>query len=112
MNDHQDERIRDEIRFRLRSDDEIESSKILVVVRDGHVTLDGSVETRHHRSRAGDLAQSVQGVSSVKNRVVPKLGPLSELAQRLRGKYALATPSGLRDGERVGAREVIRHLTR
>jgi osmotically-inducible protein OsmY len=88
MIDYRDERIRDEIRFRLRSDDEIEASKILVVVREGHVTLDGSVETRKHRSRAGDLAQSVEGVSSVKNRVVPKLGPLSELARRLRGKYA------------------------
>ncbi len=87
MNAHDDARIRDEIRFRLRNDEEVDPSKILVVVREGHVTLDGSVETRHLRARAGELAESIRGVKSLKNRVVVRVGALSELAQRLRNKY-------------------------
>ncbi len=78
-----DERIREEVRFRFSSDGELDASKILVLVRNGQVTLDGSVETRRMKDRASDVVGAVQGVTSVKNRVVVKLGPLHELARRL-----------------------------
>jgi osmotically-inducible protein OsmY len=83
-----DERIREEVRFRFRSDGELDASKILVLVRNGEVTLDGSVDTRKMRQRAADVVGAVKGVTSVKNRVVVRLGPLSELARRFRDRYS------------------------
>jgi osmotically-inducible protein OsmY len=82
----QDERIQEEVRLRFTSDEELDASKILVVVREGRVTLDGSVDTRGMRHRAGDVVGAVEGVVSVKNRVVVRLGLLGELARRLRGR--------------------------
>lgn len=78
-----DSHIREEVRLRFQSDGELDASKILVLVRNGQVTLDGSVDTRKMRHRAGDVVGSVAGVTSVKNRVVVRLGLLSELGRRL-----------------------------
>jgi osmotically-inducible protein OsmY len=85
-----DGRIREAIRLRLRNDGELDASKILVLVRNGQVTLDGSVDTRQMRRRAGEIAQATSGVASVRNRVVVKLGLLSEVALRFRLKLTSA----------------------
>jgi osmotically-inducible protein OsmY len=83
-----DQRIQEAVRLRLSSDREVDVSKVLVLVRNGQVTLDGSVDTRQMRRRLGNVVKATAGVTSVKNRVVVKLGLLSEVALRLRLKYS------------------------
>lgn len=78
-----DEHLRKEIRARLLSERKLDPSKMLVVVRGGTVTLDGSVETRLERRVAGELVKGVEGVAAVHNRLVVRLGFLGELAKRV-----------------------------
>lgn len=68
-----DERIREDICDRLTDDPEIDASDIEVLVADGEVTLNGSVETRLIRRLAEDVADTVSGVSMVQNNL--RIGP-------------------------------------
>lgn len=62
-----DARTQAAIRDRLAAEPVLDADAIEVRVRRGEVRLSGSVETRSERSRAGSLAEAVDGVSYVQN---------------------------------------------
>ena len=64
-----DERIREEVSDRLMADDTIDASEIEVMVKDGEVTLKGSVDHRWAKRRAEDMAEQVMGVRDVMNQI-------------------------------------------
>jgi hypothetical protein len=64
-----DERIREDINERLTEHPEIDASEIEVQVRAGEVTLTGTVDDRHAKRMAEDLAERVSGVKDVHNNI-------------------------------------------
>jgi osmotically-inducible protein OsmY len=62
-----DERIADDINDRLTQDPAIDASEIEVAVRDGEVTLSGTIFRKEDKRRAEDLADRVSGVTHVQN---------------------------------------------
>jgi osmotically-inducible protein OsmY len=64
-----DQRIQEDICERLTSDPYVDASEIQVEVRNGEVTLEGTVEERHMKRRAEDCVEDVSGVSQVHNRL-------------------------------------------
>lgn len=62
-----DERIREMVCERLEDHHEIDASEIEVTVANGDVTLAGSVDDRHTKRLAEDVAESVPGVKNVAN---------------------------------------------
>jgi hypothetical protein len=64
-----DERIREDISERLMMADSIDSSEVTVSVKEGHVTLEGTVPTRSMKHAIEDLADYTAGVQDVDNRI-------------------------------------------
>lgn len=64
-----DETIQREVDRRVREDDAVDASRIVVCVREGEVILAGSVPHPVQRERAMRLASSVRGVLRVTSRV-------------------------------------------
>lgn len=62
-----DERIRDDVSDCLTDDGWLDASSIEVAVKDGEVTLSGTVHARDDKRRAELLAESVSGVDHVQN---------------------------------------------
>jgi osmotically-inducible protein OsmY len=70
-----DERLKDDIAERLMYRNDIDSSEVSLEVKDGVVTLDGTVPERWMRYAIDDIAESVIGVESVQNNVRVKRTP-------------------------------------
>jgi len=81
-----DERIREDVCDRLSWDDEVDATDISVSVDKGEVTLEGSVETRHMKRLAEDIAEGVTGVTDVHNTVRVKKAMLSEIKEKITGE--------------------------
>ena len=64
-----DERILEEICDRMTDDPFLDASEIEVDVKQGEVTLAGSVVSRDQKRRAEDIAERIGGVSDVTNRL-------------------------------------------
>ncbi len=64
-----DDRIKEDISDRLSDDMHIDASEIEVGVRDGVVSLTGSVESREVKHRAEDLVESISGVCDIENKL-------------------------------------------
>ena len=64
-----DERIREDISERLMLADSIDSSEVSVSVKEGRVTLEGTVPTRSMKHAIEDLADHTAGVQDVDNRI-------------------------------------------
>ena len=64
-----DERIREEVNERLTDHPHIDATEIDVQVKSGEVTLTGTVENRHIKRMAEDLAEGVSGVREVHNQL-------------------------------------------
>jgi osmotically-inducible protein OsmY len=64
-----DSRIHDEVCERLTAHSEIDATDIEVTVRDGEVTLEGTVYDRHEKYLAEDVVDDVLGVRDVHNRL-------------------------------------------
>ena len=64
-----DERIREEINDRLTDHPDIDATEIEVKVQAGEVTLTGTVEDRHAKRLAEDIADGVAGVRDVNNQL-------------------------------------------
>lgn len=62
-----DERIREEICDRMTDDDSLDASEVNIQVKQGEVTLTGTVRARGDKRRAEDLAEGVSGVREVTN---------------------------------------------
>jgi osmotically-inducible protein OsmY len=64
-----DERIEENINDALTDDDQLDASEIEVSVKNGEVTLSGTVAERDSKRRAEELAESISGVNNVENRI-------------------------------------------
>jgi hypothetical protein len=64
-----DDRIRDEVCEALTDDWSVDATEISVEVKDGEVTLSGTVPSREQKRRAGDCAERIGGVHDVFNRL-------------------------------------------
>lgn len=64
-----DERIREEVCERLTMDHDVDATEIEVEVQGGTVVLNGSVNERHAKRIAEDIADSVRGVKDVQNNI-------------------------------------------
>lgn len=62
-----DERIREDVCERLTMDHDVDATDIEVNVREGIVTLEGTVAERRAKRIAEDVAESVRGVRDVQN---------------------------------------------
>lgn len=62
-----DDRIREDVNDRLTDDAHIDASGIQVAVKDGEVTLSGTVENRFAKRHAEDLAERISGARHVQN---------------------------------------------
>lgn len=71
-----DERISEEVHQRLTDDPWVDATHIDVEVKDGEVTLSGTVSDREERRRAERCVEDIWGVSHVQNnlRVQPQTG--------------------------------------
>jgi len=64
-----DERLKEEVSDRLMQNAEIDASNITVQVKDGEVTLEGTVDDRMDKRLAEDLVEDIMGVKDVTNRL-------------------------------------------
>jgi osmotically-inducible protein OsmY len=64
-----DDRIREELSDRLTDDHGVDASEISVQVKQGDVTLTGTVATREQKRRAEDIAERTSGVNEVTNQI-------------------------------------------
>ena len=62
-----DDRIREDVNDNLTDDWGVDARNITVAVKNGEVTLDGTVSTRLQKRRAEDCAEDVSGVKHVQN---------------------------------------------
>jgi hyperosmotically inducible protein len=68
-NQHNDDRIYDEVRRRLANDPDVKGAGFDVAVKDGAVTINGTVHDQKAREKAERLAKKVKGVTSVVNQL-------------------------------------------
>ena len=80
-----DDRIREDVCDRLSDDDIVDASDISVQVKDGEVTLEGSVTDRHMKHRAEDIIEEVSGVRDVNNKLRTKKSFMQELGDKFTG---------------------------
>jgi len=64
-----DQRIKEDICDELESDPECNAEEIEIEVKDGNVTLSGTVPSRHMKHRAEDIADGTRGVKDIENRI-------------------------------------------
>lgn len=62
-----DERIREDVNDRLTHDGRVDATNIRVSVKDGEISLDGTVSSRQAKRRAEDVADEISGVKHVQN---------------------------------------------
>ena len=64
-----DDRIKEDINDRLTYDYSIDASEIDVEVNSGEVVLSGTVRSRYEKRLAEDIAEDINGVNNVENRI-------------------------------------------
>jgi Flp pilus assembly secretin CpaC len=64
-----DERIEEQLNDTFTDDHMLDASNIEVTVKNGEVTLSGTVNNREAKRRAEDLAENLSGVTNVENRI-------------------------------------------
>ena len=64
-----DERIREEVCDRMTDDDRLDATDITIQVKQGEVTLSGTVTDRDQKRRAEDMAEGISGVRDVTNNI-------------------------------------------
>jgi osmotically-inducible protein OsmY len=68
-----DDRISDQVRMRLATDQDVKGGADEVAVKDGAVVIKGRVDTERGKNKATKLAKKVKGVKSVDNQLI--VGP-------------------------------------
>jgi BON domain-containing protein len=81
-----DSRVLEDVCDRLSDDDRVDASDIEVDVKNGEVTLTGTVADRFMKRRAEHIAASVRGVVDVQNHLSRRKGFLRELGDKLSGE--------------------------
>ncbi|MEW9854795.1 BON domain-containing protein [Novosphingobium sp. M1R2S20] len=90
-----DERIREDANDHLTHDWGVDASNIRVSVKDGEVTLDGTVDSRSAKRRAEDCVDCVSGVKHVQNNL--------RVEERNTGTHGSAFSGDWSDNNRSGA---------
>lgn len=67
-----DDALFDQVRIKLAGDAEVKGGALKVDVKQGVVTLGGTVETQRQKDKATRLAKKVKGVKQVVNNIVLK----------------------------------------
>jgi osmotically-inducible protein OsmY len=67
-----DATIDDNVRIKLAGDAEVNGGALKVEVKDGVVTLNGTLETQRQKDKATKLARRVKGVKQVVNNIILK----------------------------------------
>ena len=67
-----DDSISDMVRLKLASDPDVKGGALAVTVKDGVVTIGGSVETQRQIDKATKVAKKVKGVKQVVNNLTLK----------------------------------------
>jgi hyperosmotically inducible periplasmic protein len=67
-----DDTITDQVRLKLTSDPDVKGGALGVEVKNGVVTISGSVELQKQREKAEKLTRKVKGVKSVVNKLEVK----------------------------------------
>lgn len=62
-----DDRIREDVADRLTDAPDIDASEIDITVKNGEVTLSGTVRDRHQKRRSEDVSERITGVRDVHN---------------------------------------------
>jgi hypothetical protein len=86
-----DERIREDVCDLLSFNDELDATDITVTVAKGEVTLEGSVSDRHSKRLADDIADSVNGVIDVHNRLHANKPLMQEVGDKIMGRDTEST---------------------
>lgn len=86
-----DERIREDVCERLSEHHYIDASAIAVEVKDGVVTLEGSVDDRWQKYQAEDLIDATSGVKDINNRLTVKRPAQNEPRSETADKGRAAT---------------------
>ncbi|HSL43667.1 MAG TPA: BON domain-containing protein [Anaerolineales bacterium] len=106
-----DERIADDINDRLTWHGQLDATDIEVSVREGVVTLTGSVDDRRQKRMAEDVAESVSGVEDVNNQLKIMNRSWNRGESEMGGMNRQIRP-GMevvgRDGENVGEVKEVR----
>lgn len=68
-----DDMIYNNVRIKLASDQVVKGGALMVDVKEGVVTLGGSVEQQKQKDRAAKLAKGVKGVKQVINNITVRL---------------------------------------
>lgn len=92
-----DERIKEDVSDALTDHDDIDASEIEVSVKNGEVTLSGSVDVRYMKRFAEDVAERVRGVRDVRNEIRVKPDSLranTDSGQRASGAGVTQGASG------------------
>ncbi len=90
-----DERIHEEVCEQLAQHPDVDASDVEVEVRDGEVTLRGTIEDRWMKRLAGDAIESLSGVRDVHNQIrVMDRGAATAHGQGLTGTAGGTLPPG------------------
>jgi hypothetical protein len=76
-----DERIKEDVNERLTEHSQIDATEIDVQVRNGEVTISGSVEDRRIKRMVEDLVEGVSGVKEVHNQLRAQTGSQNQGAE-------------------------------
>jgi osmotically-inducible protein OsmY len=68
-----DDAIYDKVRINLASDIDVKGGNLKVDVKEGVVTLAGTVENQGQKDKAGHIAKKVKGVKKVVNNIEVKM---------------------------------------
>jgi len=78
-----DERIREDVCDALTEDPMLDASNMEVTVKDGEVTLSGTVRSRQDKRRAEDIVECISGVRDIHNSLRVSTEPFgAETAER------------------------------
>lgn len=86
------ERLKEDLCERLSDADDVDASEISISVKDGIVTLEGTVPERQMKYRAEDIVERCQGVKDVENRL------------KVQGALGQNRPSG-QEGQQAGGQQ-------
>ncbi len=64
-----DDKIFDQVRQKLANDPDVKGAGFTVTVKNGAVTIQGTVKDAHARDKAEKIAKKVKGVTSVNNQL-------------------------------------------
>ena len=94
-----DDRIKEQVSDRLMDDDDVDASEISIEVKNGEVTLTGTVNSREEKRAAEEIVEQAPGVREVQNllRVQASSSSSSQSGQQARTG---TTPSQKRNTER------------